>query len=240
MVAIYLFPIRQKICQGVFVYYKAKHANVSSMLKVVSFDVVGTLVDFGYEDYVWKEAIPQLCARKRGVSFEKAKDYVLKEYDRIGRNDVRWYLPEYWFKHFDLDEDPTEVFKLHVEKVRFYPEVPSVLRNLSQKYDLIIISGATRNVIEIMIEKFRRYFKYIYSPVSDRNEVKKTPQFYKTVCKILEIEPCFMVHVGDEWYSDFISPRSIGVKSFYLDRTGERGGNFVIKDLRELEDHLTT
>ena len=60
------------------------------------------------------------------------------------------------------------------------------------------------------------------------------------VCKILEIEPCFMAHVGDEWYSDCISPRSAGVKSFYLDRTGEKDGNFVIKDLRELEGHLTT
>ena len=156
VVVIYLSPIRRKICQGVFVYYKAKHTNVSSMLKVVSFDVVGTLVDFGYEDYVWKEAIPQLYAGKRGVNFEEAKDYVLKEYDRIGRNDIRWYLPEHWFKHFDLGEDPIEVFESHVDKVRFYPEVPSVLRNLSQEYDLIIISGATRNVIEIMIEKFRR------------------------------------------------------------------------------------
>ena len=236
----YLFPTCRKICQGVLVYYKTKHANVSSMLKVVSFDVVGTLVDFGYEDYVWKEVIPQFYARKRGVNFEEAKDYVLKEYDRIGRNDIRWYLPEHWFKHFNLDEDPIEVFRSHVEKVRFYPEVPSVLRNLSQKYCLVIISGATRNVIEIMIEKFKRYFKYIYSPVSDRNEVKKTPQLYKMVCKILEIEPCFIVHVGDDWYSDFISPRSIGVKSFYLDRTGEKGGNFVIKDLRELGRHLTT
>lgn len=148
----------------------------------MSFDVVGTLVDFGYEDYVLK-------------------------YDRIGRNDIRWYLPERWFKHFNLDEDPIEVFRSHVDKVRFYPEVPSVLRNLSKKYCLVIISGATRNVIEIMIEKFKRYFKYIYSPVSDRNEVKKTPQLYKMVCKILEIEPCFMVHVGDEWYSYFISKK---------------------------------
>jgi HAD superfamily hydrolase (TIGR01549 family) len=210
------------------------------MVKIVSFDVVGTLVDSHYEDYLWTEVIPQLYAGKRGVTFEEAKNYVLKEYDRIGNNDVRWYLPEHWFKHFNLDEDPIDVFESHVDKVKFYPEVPSVLRNLNEKYDLIIISGTTRNVIEITMGKFRRYFKYIYSPVSDRNEVKKTPQFYKMICKILEIKPCLMVHVGDEWYSDFISPRSIGVKSFYLDRTGEKGGSFVIKDLSELEDRVAT
>ncbi|MFX0065828.1 MAG: HAD family hydrolase [Candidatus Hermodarchaeota archaeon] len=204
------------------------------MLKVVSLDVVGTLMDFYYEDYVWNEAIPQLYARERGVSFEEAKNYILREYDHIGNNDIRWYLPEYWFKHFHLDEDPIAVFRSHADKMNFYPEVPAVLKNLSQKYELIIVSGTTRPIIEIMIEKFRYCFKHIYSPISDYREVKKTPPFYEMICKILEIEPGAMVHVGDDWYSDFISPKRIGITSFYLDRTGEKSGKFVIKDLREL------
>jgi len=208
------------------------------MLKVVSFDIVGTLLDFNYEDYVWKEAFPQLYARKRGISIDKARNHFLREYNRVGKNDIKWFLPEYWFKHFNLDEDPIEIFRSHSDKVRFYPEVPSVLRNLSQKYVLIIASGATRDIIEIMIEKIRHYFKHTYSPVSDRQEVKKTPEFYETICKSLEIEPSAMAHVGDEWYSDFISPRKIGIKSFYLDRTGEKRGKSVIKDLKELEGHL--
>ena len=208
------------------------------MLKVVSFDVVGTLLDFNYEDYVWKEAFPQLYARKRGISIDKARNHFLREYNRVGKNDIKWFLPEYWFKHFNLDEDPIEIFRSHSDKVRFYPEVPSVLRNLSQKYVLIIASGATRDIIEIMIEKIRHYFKHTYSPVSDRQEVKKTPEFYETICKNLEIEPSAMAHAGDEWYPDFISPRKIGIKSFYLDRTEEKSGKFVIKDLKELEGHL--
>jgi len=208
------------------------------MLKIVSFDLVGTLVDSYYEDYVWKEAIPQLYARKKGVSFEEAKNYVLREYNHIGKNDIRWFLPECWFKHFSLDEDPIEVFRSHTEKVRFYPEVPSVLRNLSQEYDLIIASGTTKNIIEIMIEKFRHYFKHIYSPISDCQQVKKTAQFYETICKVLEVAPSDLVHVGDEWYPDFISPRSIGIKGIYLNRTGEKTGRLVIKDSEELEDLL--
>jgi HAD superfamily hydrolase (TIGR01549 family) len=209
-------------------------------LRLVSFDMGDTLIDFYYEDYVWNEAIPQLYARKRGISFDEAKGYVLREYDRIGSNDIRWYLPEYWFKHFNLDEDPIEVFRSHTDKVKFYPEVPLVLKNLSRKYDLIIFSITIRDIIEIVIEKFRHYFKHVFSSVSDRQEVKKTPQFYEMISKVLGIEPTVIVHVGDEWYSDFIAPRTIGVKSFFLDRTGEKSGKFVIKDLRELEDRLTS
>jgi len=212
--------------------------NVTTMLKVVSLDVSGTLIDFNYVEHVWNEAIPQLYARKKGISFEEAKDYVLREYDRIGSNDIRWYLPEYWFNHFNLDENPIEVFRSHTDKLRFYPEVPSVLRDLSQKYNLIIASGTPGNFIEIEIKKFRHYFTHIFSPILDRQEVKKTPQFYKMICKVLGIEPPVIVHVGDEWYSDFIAPRRIGVKSFFLDRTGEKSGKFVTRNLGELEDRL--
>jgi len=208
------------------------------MLKAVSFDIVGTLVDFYYEDYVWKEAIPQLLARKRGIAFQEAKNYVLREYDSMSIKSIRWYLPEYWFKRFNLEEDPMEVFRSHSDKVKFYPEVPSVLENLSKKYDLIVTSGTTRNIAEIMIERFRHCFKHVYSSVSDRREVKKTPQFYEMICKTLEIEPCAMAHVGDEWFSDFISPRRIGIKSLYLDRSGRKRGKFVMKDLSDLESLL--
>jgi putative hydrolase of the HAD superfamily len=206
------------------------------MAKVVSFDVVGTLVDFHYEDYVWKRVIPQLYARKKGVSWGEAEDYVLSEYHRISIKDIRWFLPEYWFRHLNLDEDPMAVFTSHADKVRFYPEVPSVLESLSQKYDLIIASGATRNIIEIMIKKFRHHFKHIYSPVTDCQVVKKTPQFYEMICRSLKVAPYDFVHVGDEWYPDFIHPRSVGIKSIYLDRTGEKTGRLVVKDLKNLED----
>jgi hypothetical protein len=57
--------------------------NGITVLKIVSFDVSGTLIDFNYVEHVWNEAIPQLYARKKGISYEESKDYVLSEYDRI-------------------------------------------------------------------------------------------------------------------------------------------------------------
>ncbi|MHA2109751.1 MAG: HAD family hydrolase, partial [Candidatus Hodarchaeales archaeon] len=120
-----------------------------------------------------------------------------------------------------------------------YPETQSVLKRLNQKYDLIILSGTTKEIIEIMIEKVRHYFKHIFSPISDRNEIKKKPQMYDMICKFLDTEPNKIAHVGDDWYSDFISPRKIGIKSVHLDRTGKKSGKFVIRDLNELEDRLT-
>ena len=208
------------------------------MLNVLSFDVVGTLLDSSFEDYVWNTMIPQLYARKHDINFEEAKELVLREYNNIGKKDIRWYLPSYWFKYFNLDEDPIGVFRSQTSKVKFYPETQSVVKKLSQKYKLIIVSGTTREIIEIMIEKVSHYFKHIFSPISDRNEIKKEPQMYEMICKILDTEPNKIAHVGDNWYSDFVSPRKIGIKSFYLDRTGKKRGKLVIRDLNELEDRL--
>jgi len=206
------------------------------MIKVVSLDVGGTLIDDHYGNYVWNVEIPQLYASKRGINFEEARDYVLREYNRIGSNDIRWFLPEYWFKHFNLDGDPLEIFRNHIDKVRFYPEVSAVLVTLSQKYELIIASGGLTTIIELIVKQFRHYFKHIFASL-ERQE-RKTPQFYERICKILRIDQETISHVGDDWESDFIAPRSIGIKSFYLDRTGTKSGKFILKDLRELKDRL--
>lgn len=206
------------------------------MIKIVSLDIGGTLIDDHYGNYVWKVVIPQLYANKRDINFEEARDYVLREYNFIGNNDIRWYLPEYWFKHFNLDGNPLEIFHDHIDKVSFYPEVPSVLEALSQQYELIITSGGLTYIIELIVKQFRHYFKQIFASLDHRE--RKTPQFYERICKVLKIEPETIAHVGDDWELDFIASRSIGMKSFYLDRTGTKSGKFVIKDLQELEDHL--
>lgn len=217
-------------------YLHSAQRERDHMIKVVSLDVGGTLIDDHYGNYVWNVEIPQLYASKRGINFEEARDYVLREYNRIGSNDIRWFQPEYWFKHLNLDGDPLEIFRNHVDKVRFYPEVSTVLATLCQKYELIIASGGLTNIIDLIVKRFRHYFKHIFASL-DRQE-RKTPQFYKRICKILRINPETIAHVGDDWESDFIAPRSIGIKSFYLDRTGTKSGKFILKDLRELKDRL--
>jgi len=43
-----------------------------------------------------------------------------------------------------------------------------------------------------------------------------------------------MVHVGDDLCFDFVIPSKLGIKAFYLDRTGENSGDLVIHSLKEL------
>jgi putative hydrolase of the HAD superfamily len=68
--------------------------------------------------------------------------------------------------------------------------------------------------------------------------VKKTAGFYERICRVLETKPQDIVHVGDHYEFDYLVPRSLGIHAYYLDRMGERNGEFVLRDLRELNERL--
>lgn len=207
-------------------------------VRVVSFDVGGTLVDNHYLDFVWNKAIPRLYAKQMKINFESAKEYVLREYARVGDESMNWYSPRYWFKNLDLEGDPIEFFKSFKGEVRLYPEVPYVLKVLTNKFDLIISTSTPREILEIEIENLRHYFKHVFSSTSDFKLVRKTSEFYSQICQIMGIKPSDVVHVGDDWSFDYVTPRKIGISAFYLDRTRQVKNDFVVKDLRELKNIL--
>jgi putative hydrolase of the HAD superfamily len=208
------------------------------MPQVVSFDIAGTLIDFYYFNYVWEDAIPRLYARKWGVPFDEAKEYVVEAYRRIGRNDIRWYVPEYWFDRFKLDEDPLEIFSLHTNKLRIYPEVVPVLQRLSQRYVLITASSVPRNIQDTILGHLPQCFKHTFSSISDRQEMTKTRAFYLMICHVLRVEAKEILHVGDDWFCDFLTPKSVGIDSVFIDRRGKYEGRSSIRDLRELQNRL--
>ena len=204
-------------------------------IKVASFDVEGTLIDHRFSDLVWERGVPEWYARKEGINFQRAKEYVKGEYDRVGEEKIEWYDIGYWFQRFGLSADWKRLLRDYEHEIAVYPEVHSVLETLSKRHSLIIISNSAREFIDLQLKKIRNHFTHIFSATSDFKQVKKTTEVYSKICSILEIKPEEMVHVGDHWNFDFIVPRKLGITAFYLDRTGKEKGKFVVKDLKEFE-----
>ena len=69
--------------------------------------------------------------------------------------------------------------------------------------------------------------------------MKKTIGFYRQICQILGANPEEIVHIGDHYEFDYLVPRTLGIQAFYLDRSGEHKGDFVIWNLRDLEKRLS-
>lgn len=210
------------------------------MVKFISFDMDGTLIDPVFTDWVWGHGIPTLYAQKRGLPFEKAKGIVENEYRKVGDAAVEWYDIKHWFRFFQLEESWHALMERYIDKIRVYADVDHILERLNNRFQLILTSNAAREFIKIEMEAtgLGRYFNRIFSATSDFGEVKKTAGFYSRICQILEAVPDEIVHVGDHYEFDYLVPQSLGIHAVYLDRSGEKKGGFVIQDLRNLEEKI--
>jgi HAD superfamily hydrolase (TIGR01549 family) len=185
-------------------------------VKVVSFDVEGTLVtpDFSYA--VWFEAIPLRYAEKNGITLEQARRAVEEEYRGVGDQRLEWYDVRYWFDKLGLGT-PVPMMQRCENQVRYYPEVKEVLASLSEKYKLVVASGSTRDFLHHLLQDIEPYFSEIYSSITDYRQLK-TSEFYLKMCQAMRVEPEQVVHIGDNWQFDFMAPSEIGIQAFYLDR----------------------
>ncbi|MDH5419677.1 MAG: HAD family hydrolase [Candidatus Bathyarchaeota archaeon] len=210
-------------------------------IKVISFDLDGTLFDNMFVDSVWLEEIPRLYSLKKGVSVENAKKTVKREYDMVGKDRLEWYDIHYWIRKFGLNVEAKELLRNFEHRIKAYPEVPKVLEQLKQRgFRLVVVTNAIREFVELELEKanMKDFFDRVFSSTSDFGVVKKTVKLYKRVCSILRVSPHEMIHIGDDRNFDFDVPRRLGIPAFHLDRTGKHVGEFVIHSLEELNRKL--
>lgn len=211
-------------------------------IKIVSFDMDGTLVERGYVDSVWLEGIPQLYAKKEGISFEDARNYVENEYKKVGEERLEWYDLNYWIKKFRLNCTWKELLKRYAHMLHTYPEVPMTIESLKENYELIIISNASHEFITVEMEVLNigKNFSHIFSTVSDFKKTKKDEKVYQEICALLNVKGNEIVHVGDNWDFDYMAPLKAGINAFYLDREGKMDGEHVVKNLKEFEEKIKT
>jgi len=215
---------------------------VLEMVKFISFDMDGTLIDPEFTDWVWGHGLPTLYAEKHGIPFERAKAFVEGEYHKVGESAIEWYDIKYWFRFFELEMPWQILMERYTDKIRVYPDVNHVLDRLRGKFSLILTSNAGREFIDIefRVTGLGKYFNKIFSATSDFGLVKKTSSFYQKVCRILGVSPDEMVHVGDHYEFDYLVPQTLGIQAFYIDRSAEKKGDFILCDLRDLEKRLWT
>ena len=107
------------------------------MLKIISFDMDGTLVDPEFTDWVWGHGIPTLYAEKAGVPFEEAKGFVVREYLKVGEGAIEWYDIKHWFQFFQLGENWKVMMERYTDKIKVYPDVRPLLERLRDNYFLV-------------------------------------------------------------------------------------------------------
>ncbi len=203
------------------------------MIRFISLDMDGTLVNSRFVDKVWMEGIPHLYAERTGMDFPAAKEYVVGEYMKIGSDRLEWYDLAYWLDLFGLKIDKEHLLQSFEDDIEPYPEVQEALERLSESYELVVTSNAAREFIDIELDGLHDYFGETFSATSDFREVKKSPLLYGAVCAHLDARPFEVMHIGDHYGYDYESPLEAGLDALVLDRKGARNGSEVVGDLRE-------
>lgn len=203
------------------------------MIRFISLDMDGTLVNSRFVDKVWMEGLPQLYAEKHGLDFDAAKEHVVGEYMKIGSDKLEWYQLSYWIDKFQLKINKDELLQSYEDEIEPYPEVKEILDLLSESYELVVTSNAAREFIDIELDGMKSYFKETFSATSDYRTVKKSPLVYGAICKELGVKPFEVMHIGDHYSYDYEAPLEAGLDALFLDRKGSRSGSEVVGDLRE-------
>jgi len=189
------------------------------------------------DDEFWLKLIPEALAKEKGISIDDARDYVIKEYESIGENDIRWYIPEYWFTRFNLKSSIDSMLDRLDYKSALYDDV-YLLNELARRYKLII---ATCNPDVIARRKIKalgiKHISYVFSSVS--YGVLKSKDFYMHIRNILNVHTNNILHVGDNIVQDFIVPRSIGMQALIIDRDykiSDEYNDYIIHSLNDIVD----
>jgi putative hydrolase of the HAD superfamily len=208
--------------------------NCKKSLKIISFDVDGTLVDLEYNDLIWFKEIPELVAKKKKVSFERSLKFVCEEYAKLGEHNLNWYDINYWISYFGLEISPIKIFEKYEPQVRIYPEVISLLEELKKNFILIVITAMPREFLIPKIKKLGKYFKFSFSALSDFKELKNS-EIYSKISKALNVHPEQILHIGDHWEFDYLAAQKAGMNAIYLDRGNTKKGKCIINSLGEVK-----
>lgn len=205
-------------------------------IEVISFDMDGTLIPKDFADEFWLKKIPELYSQKTSLSKKEAQEKFIKDYEKMGNDDIRWYQPEYWFSKYELDMEPRDVLKDLRSEYELYDDAKDVIKELHEDYTLIIISNGIHMFIEEGLRKYKTYFSVLYSSVSDFKMSSKTPSLYRKVCEDLDVKANRVMHIGDDRKNDYEPSKEVGMKSYLVSR--EKRNDDGLNDLRELLEIL--
>ncbi|MGC8933561.1 MAG: HAD family hydrolase [Thermoproteota archaeon] len=186
-------------------------------ISVVSLDFSGTLVTEDYLEYFWKEVIPKAYSMKEGISLKEAKSKVFEEYEKVSKDDINWYLPNYWLKRLKINNSLNELVEQSLVALRFYEDALSFIENVKNKYTLIVASGVSSSLMLPALSALKVRFYKVYSS-TDMLFVGKPPSFFSFILEDLKILPSQIIHVGDDKLNDVENPMKVGIRGYLIDR----------------------
>ncbi|MEM2637202.1 MAG: HAD family hydrolase [Candidatus Korarchaeota archaeon] len=206
------------------------------MIKIISYDLDGTLIKMDFANTFWFQVVPEVYAKKYGMAFDEAKKRVVSEYDKIGPSDLRWYDPVWWFKYFKLDFPVESAIQEAISRgtMQLFDDALPSLKMARSCADAVIVTTLQPHIfLKYTSVLIKDYVDAIWSTTSDVGRPLKDAETFKAIAAQYNAKMNMIAHVGDNIENDYLLPRKAGVHAFLLDRTKRQNGEHFVGDLIE-------
>lgn len=134
-----------------------------SRCETLMLDMDGTVLDLAYDNYVWKELVPERYAKRKGISLDVARSRLYAKYEAI-QGDIHWYCLDHWTERLGLD-----VLELHRDvddRIEYLPGARDFLQAMhAQDVRVLLVTNSHPDTLALKDEAtgLSAYFDAIYT-----------------------------------------------------------------------------
>jgi HAD superfamily hydrolase (TIGR01509 family) len=126
---------------------RAGDEHALDRFETILLDMDGTLLDLAFDNYFWRELVPQHYARQRDISEQAAQDRIYELYS--GREGtLEWYCLDFWTEQLDMDLQALKVAASY--RIQFLPgarEFLATARAAGKR--LVLVTNAHNHTLRI-------------------------------------------------------------------------------------------
>jgi putative hydrolase of the HAD superfamily len=223
-------------------------------IKAVLLDFGGTLVSGGLELESYHESIRNyLISLGYNVPIKELKKALRRALSELNKKRSRGLEMTFeevysiFLGKLNIITDDSMLEWLHENfrnhhSTSLFPCVENLLKELSSKYKLAMISNTLSNQSKLMLKKTKldQYFDLIVCS-RDLGVRKPNPEIFKIVLERINVKPSKTVHVGDSVEIDMYGARDVGITGIWIKTPNQLQWNgYAINSICELTNFLDT
>ncbi|MDH3373535.1 MAG: HAD-IA family hydrolase [Gammaproteobacteria bacterium] len=138
-------------------------------------DMDGTILDLAFDNYVWRQLVPERYATHNDLDYEIARERLFARYASI-QGDLEWYCLDHWSERLGFD-----VLELHQEvhhRIEYLPGARAFLERVRElKVKVLLVTNSHPDTLHLKNDTlgFSDFFdgvhsSHIYGHAKERQE----------------------------------------------------------------------
>jgi len=159
-------------------------------------DMDGTILYLAFDNYVWRQLVPERYAEHKGLEYSTARDRLFAKYAAI-QGDLEWYCLDHWSDRLGFD-----VLALHREvhdRIAWLPGAQAFLERVhATDIRVLLVTNSHHDTLALKDETIglSKYFDGIHSSHS-YGHAKERRQFWQALQEEEDFDPATTLLVDD-------------------------------------------